>query len=229
MKAGEGEAAEEGGGADRQRNVHEWLGEWPENPPNGVVVVLHGGPELSMRRPVRADPGRVRMAPFAMEIRKQAGDFGLAVLQPQYSVRGWNGAARSPVAGVDELLDAVVSAFGPIPVALVGHSMGGRIAATLAVRPEVAVVVGLAPWWPDDEGRFLRSGQRVLVLHGRGDRVVDPESSRVQIEAAARRGVDAIWHSMPGGHGMLRDWSAWHRLTAEFVVPRMIAAAGAAT
>lgn len=196
-----------------------------EGPPVAVAVVLHGGPELSMRKPVAADPGRVRMSPFAMELRKESAGTGLAVVQPQYAVRGWNGAARSPVAGVEELLDTLLSEYGHVPVALVGHSMGGRIAATLAVRPEVAVVVGLAPWWPDGEGRFLRVGQQVLVLHGRGDRVVDPQSSRQQIEEAVERGVDARWQSMPGGHGMLREWSTWHRLTAEFVVPGLLAAA----
>lgn len=226
MNARGGDAAESGiarnlGGA--------WQALWskyPEAAPAGVAVVLHGGPEESVRKPAAADPGRVRMALFAREVRRLAAGREIAVIQPRYAVRGWNGAARSPVAGVEELLDTISAKYGPVPVALVGHSMGGRIAATLAARPEVAVVVGLAPWWPDDEGRFLRPGQKVLVLHGRNDRVVDPGSSRRQVEAAVRRGVDAEWLSMPGGHGMLRDLAGWHRMTARFVVSGLLGAGG---
>lgn len=188
-----------------------------------------------MRRPLAADPGRLRLGAFVPAIRSLAADLNtqfptterveLAVVQPRYGVRGWNGAARSPVAGVEKILDEVKVELGSIPIALIGHSMGGRIAAILAGRPEVVAVVGLAPWWPDGEGSLLRPGLDVLVLHGQGDHVVDPSSTRRQVEEATGRGVRAEWQGMPGGHGMLRGWHAWHAMTADFVVPRLAEAA----
>lgn len=205
--------------------------------PSAVVVLLHGGPEISLRKPWRADPGRVRLGAFVPSIQhavsrmrasasdgEHASGFSVAVVRVRYEVRGWNGAARSPVANVEKALQAIQAEVGPVPVALVGHSMGGRVAAVLAQRPEVAVVVGLAPWWPDDEARHLRAGQSVLVLHGRGDRVVDPESTRRQVLAARGRGVAADWVGMPGGHGMVSSFRSWHALTADFVVSRLFAA-----
>jgi pimeloyl-ACP methyl ester carboxylesterase len=191
--------------------------------PSAVVVLLHGGPEESLHKPWPWDTGRARLGAFAPALQAAGGRFNLAVLRVRYEVRGWNGAACSPVSGVETTLDSIQAEAGPIPVALVGHSMGGRIAALLAPRPEVAVVVGLAPWWPQGEGRFLRRGQSVLVLQGRKDHVVDPASTRRQIEEARGRGVAAEWVEMAGGHAMVRDWRSWHSLTADFVVSRLLA------
>lgn len=198
--------------------------------PSAVVVLLHGGPEESLHRPWPWDSGRARLGAFVPALHvasarwePSGGRFNLVVLRARYEVRGWNGAACSPVSGVETTLDSIQAEAGPIPVALVGHSMGGRIAAVLAPRPEVAVVVGLAPWWPQGEGRYLRRGQSVLVLQGRKDHVVDRASTRIQVEEARARGVAAEWVDMAGGHAMVRDWRSWHSLTADFVVSRLLA------
>ena len=57
-------------------------------------------------------------------------------------VRGWNGAQRSPVADVEQALDELAARFPGVPIALVGHSMGGRAAMYAAGHEGVRAVVG---------------------------------------------------------------------------------------
>jgi hypothetical protein len=56
-----------------------------------------------------------------------------------------------------------------------------------------------------------------VALHGTVDTWTDPQASRDQAEQAVRRGVDARWIPMAGGHFMVRQVSAWHRLATEAV------------
>ncbi len=84
---------------------------------------------------------------------------GLAVAQVRYRVRGWNGAERSPVADTSWALDELATRFPDVPVALVGHSMGGRAAIYAAGARRVRAVVGLAPW--------IEPGDPVAPLTGR--------------------------------------------------------------
>lgn len=137
----------------------------------------------------------------------------------QYRVRGWNpgtlDALRDAGAALDQMLDAV----GPGPVVLVGHSMGGRVAAHLAARGRVAAVAALAPWWPDDDASLIPRECELLTMHGTADTWTDPAASRLQTCHAAARGVHARWVEFPGaGHFLLRDYARWNRLTAEFAI-----------
>jgi len=56
-----------------------------------------------------------------------------------------------------------------------------------------------------------------VTLHGTADTWTDPKASQRQTEEAAQRGVDARWIPMAGGHFMVRQVAAWHRLTAEAI------------
>jgi pimeloyl-ACP methyl ester carboxylesterase len=182
------------------------------------VLVLPGG------RPKSDAPSRtLQLANFRIEMlaqslqRRVGAD--VTVRRVQYRLRGWNprtlDALRDARAALDEMLDAV----GDGPVVLVGHSMGGRVAAHLASDGRVAAVAALAPWWPDDDGDLIPPSVKLLTVHGTADTWTDPMASRVQTLRAAARGVDARWVGVPGaGHFLLRDYSRWHRLTAEFAI-----------
>jgi pimeloyl-ACP methyl ester carboxylesterase len=96
--------------------------------------------------------------------------------------------------------------------------MGGRVAAHLAARGDVDVVVALAPWWVGDDANFIPTGTALLVVHGLRDTWTDPAASLAQTRRAEGRGLDARWVGLKGaGHYMIRHWREWHRLTCDFV------------
>ncbi len=105
-----------------------------------------GGPPA--RRPVRARQLAVlRMRPFARSLHagrreRRAGGGPAAVPRARLERRG--PVARSPTCG--GRWTGWPSASRTRPVALVGHSMGGRAALYAADHPAVRAVVGLAPW-----------------------------------------------------------------------------------
>ena len=74
-------------------------------------------------------------------------DSGLIVARVRYLVRGWNAAEavagrRRPLGGGSRNSR---DRFAGLPVALVGHSMGGRVAFAVADAPAGRAVVALAP------------------------------------------------------------------------------------
>ena len=118
-------------------------------PPRAAVLVLHGG-KAESRGPVEPRQLTVRrMQPFVRSISSLGGD--LAVGQIRYRYRGWNEAAADAVADVEFALVAIGERYGPVPVVLVGHSMGGRAALQAAGHSRVRGVVALAPWLPDTD------------------------------------------------------------------------------
>ena len=91
-------------------------------------------------------------------------------------------------------------------IVVVGHSMGGRVAAHLSASGDVGAVVALAPWWPREDAELIPDTCRLLVLHGTADRWTDPHSSYKQTLRARERGVDANWISIEGGgHQLIRQ------------------------
>ncbi|MGN6605419.1 MAG: alpha/beta hydrolase [Jatrophihabitans sp.] len=194
----------------------------PRTEPRAVALVLHGGRATSIE-PVRArNLAVVRMAPFATSLRHAGAEHGLAVARVRYAVRGWNGAQRSPVADVLAALDRIASELPGAPVAVVGHSMGGRTAVYTAAHPAVSAVVGLAPWIePGDPVAPLRD-RDVLVVHGVRDRTTSPRASEALIEAAQPLARSAAYVRMAGdGHPMLRRAALWHDLATGFVLANL--------
>lgn len=190
--------------------------------PEGVVVVLHGGASRGERAMVSPTQLSVlRMVPVARRIAR-AGRSRLAVHRLLNSHRGWD-SRTTPVMDLTWALDRVVEQHGDVPVALVGHSLGGRAALLGGDAAQVRSVVALNPWvLPSD--RVDLAGRQVLVVHGTDDRIALPSRSA---ELARRLGRDAtVGHvTVPGGrHAMLRHGRTFETYAADFVTATLLGA-----
>lgn len=190
--------------------------------PRGVVLLLHGGAESGRSAVGWWALAVLRMVPFGLAITRRSGA-DLAVLRLKYRVRGWNGARQDPVHDARWALTRIRRALPGRPIALVGHSMGGRVALHLASEPDVVAVAALAPWVETDP-RGPRVGTKVLLVHGTSDRVTDPRRTGILAKRLAGAGVDVTHVSVEGGdHPMLRHAGRWHDLVGDFVTDALLA------
>jgi pimeloyl-ACP methyl ester carboxylesterase len=193
-----------------------------------IVVVTHGGRSVSTEPATALQPAVIRMVPVARAIRRAVRGSGALVLRPRFMLRGWNGEQASPVADLDRLLDRLGGQFGPVPIVLVGHSLGARAALRAAGYPAVRAVAALAPWLPPGEPvdqlarpAAERAGEdgpkrRVLFVHGTADRVTRPDDTWAYAERARSVADVASVEIRNGDHAMLRRPGLWHELAAEF-------------
>ena len=189
--------------------------------------MVHGGRSLGEDPTTALQLPLLRMVPVARAIRQALRGSGAVVLRPRLRLRGWNGAAASPVHDLSELLEELSGRFGPTPVVLVGHSMGARAALRVAGHPMVSAVAGLAPWLPLGEPVDQLAGRRVLLAHGSADHVTSsPETWAYADRARAVTQVAAI-EVRHDGHAMLRRAPLWHRIAAEFTRASLALPAGA--
>lgn len=200
-----------------------------------VVLLLHGGSPDSFV-PVRAfDHAVLRLIPFGRTVGR-AGRGRIAVATLRYSVRGWNGERESPLSDARWALDRIAARFGDLPVGLIGHSMGGRVALRVAdhvgahsvgVRGGgVQSVAALAPWLPPGESIPALDHQSVLLAHGTADRITDPAQTFKLAEKLAARGIEVELVRFPGaGHSMLFPARPWHDLVAGFMARTLLAPA----
>ena len=182
------------------------------------MLVLPGGRVRSDEASRWWHLANVRMAFFAAALRRRLGR-DVKVVRVQYRLRGWNSPQRDPVRDAEKVLGQIRQRSANLEtVVLVGHSMGGRVAAQLSAQGGVGAVVALAPWWNGDKADLIPEGTRLLVLHGTADTRTDPRLSRAQTLRARQRGLDAQWVGIEGvGHHMVRRWPEWHRRTTDFV------------
>ena len=197
---------------------------WPTEvaQPRAVVLVLHGGKSRS-NRPVRPWQGALlRMVPFASAVAA-AGEGAIAVASLRYAVRGWNGAKASPVTDTCLALEQISAKYPGVPIGLLGHSMGGRVALHLADDERIAAIVALAPWVePQDRARWHR-GLHVLFMHGTLDRMTSPRASRAIAHDMEALGADVTYDSVKGeSHAMLRQAGRWHRESATFLAQHLL-------
>jgi pimeloyl-ACP methyl ester carboxylesterase len=94
-------------------------------------------------------------------------------------------------------------------VALLGFSMGGAVAVSIAREEAVEEVVGLAPWLPDELDVSTLRGKRLTVVHGALDRWlpgvpgVSVAHSRKGFDRARARGAEGRYVVIPGAvHGV---------------------------
>ena len=184
--------------------------------PRGIVVVAHGGREVSAEPVTATQLAVLRMIPLARAIRQAVNGDGIEVRRPLFTVRGWNGAQASPVADLARALDDIRARFGTVPVVLAGHSMGARAALRVAGHPAVIAVAGLAPWLPADEPVDQLAGRRVLLAHGSADTVTSPADTWAYADRARAVCDPTVIEVRGGDHPMLRRARLWHAIAAEF-------------
>ncbi|MGW1776317.1 alpha/beta fold hydrolase [Streptomyces sp. NPDC002104] len=183
-----------------------------------AVLLLHGGRADALQAPPRLNLPSLRMRPFASALLRETFDEAVLIAHVRYRHRGWNGAHAHPVADALRALDELRALAGPVPVVLVGHSMGGRAALRAAADPQVKGVVALAPWWPASESTGHLRGRTVIALHDEADRVTAAADTWACLTRARSAGARVEGIRMPrGGHSMLRDAGRWHRVTVEAV------------
>jgi len=188
--------------------------------PEAVVLVLHGGASRPGRSAVSpAQLSVLRMVPVARRIAR-AGRGRMAVLRLLNTHRGWD-TSHTPIDDVVWALAQVHERYGDVPVALVGHSLGGRAALLAGSLPGIRGVVALNPWvYPTDRADL--SGRAVLVLHGTEDRVADPGRARAVADVLAET-ADVTFLPVEGGkHAMLRHGATFERLATEFVLSSLL-------
>jgi dienelactone hydrolase len=123
----------------------------------------------------------------------------LRFAEVRYRIKSWNQFdwcvedARSAIAHVDAERTL-----------LLGFSMGGAVAISVADDPRIAGVLGLAPWIPDRLLLEPLRGRRLDVLHGSLDRSlpgipgVSPTNSRRGFERAQALGVPGTYTLVRG-------------------------------
>jgi predicted esterase len=206
--------------------------------PEAVVLLLHGGTPDSFASVRGYDPSVLRMIPLSRSVVR-AGGGRIALARLRYAVRGWNGEAESPLADARWALDRIAERFGAVPIGLVGHSMGGRVALRVTdhggvldgihggVRSwRVRSVAALAPWLPVGEPIPMLGDRALLLAHGTADRITDPAKTIELAEKLAAEGGDVDLVKFPGGrHSMLFPARPWHDLVAGFMVRTLLAPA----
>jgi hypothetical protein len=112
---------------------------------------------------------------------------GWSVAEVRYRFGSW----RRLAAAAEDAHAAILAleGMGRPPGALVGFSLGGRVAVALARAESVRTVVGLAAWLPDGVDLRPLIGRRLHLAHGTLDRTfpgVPGVSPRISEAAAAR-------------------------------------------
>jgi alpha-beta hydrolase superfamily lysophospholipase len=162
------------------------------------------------------------MVPFAAAVTA-VGRGKIAVASIRYAVRGWNGADQSPLADTRLALEQIEAKYPGVPIGLLGHSMGGRVALHLADDERINAIVALAPWVEPRDRPRSHPGLSVLFMHGSQDRMTSPSASLTMANAMARLGTDVSYESVKGdSHAMLRQASRWHREAATFLVGHLL-------
>src|SRR5262249_53114230 len=87
-------------------------------------------------------------------LRRRLGS-DVDVRRVQYRLRGWNGPRLDAVRDTKRMLNDLLRRFEPKSIVLVGHSMGGRVAAHLSADADIGAVVALAPWWERGDGDLI--------------------------------------------------------------------------
>jgi dienelactone hydrolase len=131
----------------------------------------------------------------------------LGLLEVRYRIRSWRDLPRC----IEDAAAALTAAVdgGARSVTLIGFSMGGSVAVSVAAHPLVDQVIGLAPWLPDRLELAPLRGRRLDVLHGSLDRWfpgipgVPASLSLRAVERAQALGVETSYRLVRGGvHGI---------------------------
>lgn len=185
--------------------------------PAGIALVLHGG--ASRSQGMRVSPTQLsvlRMVPIAGRLA-HAGRGRLAVYRLLNSARGWD-SHTTPVDDVRWALNRVGERHGVrVPVALVGHSLGGRAAVMTAGEPQVHSVVALAAWLYPQERLPAATDRDVLFVHGDHDRIARPGHAHAAARRLSQEARVGFVTLKGGKHAMLRRHRVFDGLAADWV------------
>jgi len=186
--------------------------------PWAAVLVLHGGKESSRAPVTGRSLSWQRGAALGRTLARRLHDAGVAVRLLRYRSIGWNDDGTDKVADARWAIDGTGAALGPLPMVLVGHSMGGRTACQVADHPSVLGVVALAPWLPPRDPVRALAGKQLHAAHGRRDRITRARDTRAYVERASEVTSVASFTDMGDrGHYLLSGLRAWNAFTLERV------------
>ena len=181
------------------------------------IVVFHGGLVRSELPEWAVDPGYLRVLWVYSHLIRTLALRRVVVSLVRNRVMGWNGldgATPDPVLDARHVLDRIAAADPDTPIVLVGHSMGGRTAVSVADHPNVVGVVVLAPWIEPADSVEPLAGRSLFVVHGTTDRTTSPTRSldfaracRDAGVAVARVEVKGVGHAMVRGNRHLHAWT----------------------
>ncbi|MQA60057.1 MAG: alpha/beta fold hydrolase [Actinophytocola sp.] len=183
-----------------------------------VVLVLHGGAENGTGRIRRWSRPYLRMLPFARALRDAGKQHGIEVCLLRNRVRGWNKPDLDPVQDGRWALRRLAEGHPGLPIVLIGHSMGGRVALRVADDPRVVGVCALAPWTTDKDWVSPVEGVNVLIAHGTEDQITTPESSFEYAKRASEVTTVLRFELADEAHAMLRRPKTWTRLVRAFAL-----------
>jgi predicted esterase len=183
-----------------------------------MVLLLHGGKPHS-RQPIDGRSASWRRALWLQRsIAARSHEAGVGVWLLRYRHRGWNGGAN-PTDDARWALDRLREAHGDLPVVLLGHSMGARVAVHVADDPSVVGVVGLAPWWSADDPVATLAGRALRAAHGRRDRITSFRETSRYVDRARTVAASAELRDLGGlGHYMLVGSREWHDVALSSVL-----------
>ncbi|MEC3976621.1 alpha/beta hydrolase [Amycolatopsis sp. H20-H5] len=189
-----------------------------------VALVLHGGTEVGTAPVGRWKLAYLRMIPLARALHRAGAGSGLEVRLMRNRLYGWNAPVLDPVSDARWALERIRAEHPGLPVVLIGHSMGGRVAMRVADDPAVVAVCGLAPWTPPGEPVDAVAGRAVLIAHGTRDRMTDPAASHLFAERALSVASRLVRFDIAReGHAMLRRSAVWTRLMCAFTLEAVAA------
>jgi alpha-beta hydrolase superfamily lysophospholipase len=193
---------------------------WPaRGKTRAVVLVLHGGAERGTGKVPPWKLAYVRMVPIARALHRAGRRDGVEVRLLRNRRYGWNAPAEDPIDDARWALARIHADHPGLPVVLIGHSMGARVALRVADDPAVRGVCALAPWTPRGEPVEAVAGRSVLIVHGTRDRMTSPAESHAFAERAADVAARVARFEMANeGHAMLRRARVWTRLTVAFTL-----------
>jgi predicted esterase len=178
-----------------------------------AVLVLHGGSADSVLPTQWRNLAVLRLWPVARAIAREVPN--VAVHRLRFAIRGWNGDGASALDDARWALAQLRTLHPGLPVVVVGHSMGGRVAARLGGDADVAGVVLLAPWVPSEDPADQLAGVPVVLVQARRDRSIPLATTEPWISHAENARAKISRTVLPWAeHTMLRRFWVWHRLSA---------------